>query len=101
MTIEHLLRVSPTSFQPLAYAESVAIRAHPFSAQTFRHAREAIPAVVLAYDLSPLQLAIAEERTPFSKLVVSACAIVGGVFSFFNLLDGALHSSARALDVKI
>ena len=102
LTIEHLLRVSPTTYRPLsAGADGVGIRTHPFSAQTHRHAREAVPAVVFSYDLSPLQLLISEERPPLSKLLISACAIVGGVFSSFNLLDGALHSSARALDVKI
>lgn len=39
----------------------------------------------------------AQERGALSELLLSGCAIVGGVVAFFGLLDGALHTSARAL----
>lgn len=38
-----------------------------------------------------------QERVPVSQLLLSLCAIVGGVVSIFGLLDGLVHASGRAI----
>mmetsp|Transcript_3240 Transcript_3240/g.8033 ORF Transcript_3240/g.8033 Transcript_3240/m.8033 type:complete len:870 (+) Transcript_3240:94-2703(+) len=99
LSIEHFLRVSATSFTPAArtLSSTPTVRTHQFLVTTHRHAKEAIPAIVISYDISPLHLNIKEERTAASQLLLSTCAIIGGVVSFFGLLDGAWHSATRAM----
>mmetsp|Transcript_11645 Transcript_11645/g.28348 ORF Transcript_11645/g.28348 Transcript_11645/m.28348 type:complete len:120 (+) Transcript_11645:2-361(+) len=101
-SIEHYLRVSPTTFSPASLTQLSSRRAspivvHPFVASTHRHAKEATPAVLLTYDVSPIRVEIVQERMAFSQLILSACAIIGGVVSVVGILDGAVHSGGRAL----
>lgn len=43
----------------------------------------------------------AQVRPAISRLLLSSCAIIGGVLSFFKMLDGLVHSSARALGARL
>lgn len=75
-------------------------------APTFRVAgahpcRPGVPAVTFTYDLSPMQVIIAEESEGLFRFVVYVFAIIGGGFTVFGMIDGLVYHSDRLLREKV
>lgn len=51
----------------------------------------------IAFEFSPVTMMITKERKPFSRFVIDLCAIVGGVFVMFGILNSFVQSSKRTL----
>lgn len=49
-----------------------------------------MPIIVINYDFSPVAVKYTMERRYFSHLITSICALVGGIFVIFSLLNSAL-----------
>lgn len=47
-----------------------------------------LPSVKFTFDIDPMNIEISERKRPFYEFLTSLCAIVGGVFAMFGLLDG-------------
>ena len=58
------------------------------------------PAIKLTYNLSPLSVVVTESRTPLYHFVTSLCAIVGGMYTVFNLLDSFVYAGGKLLKQK-
>jgi len=49
-----------------------------------------VPEARFSYDLSPMSVLITRKGKPMYEFVTSICAIIGGTFTVFSLLSGAL-----------
>ena len=63
------------------------------------HSTRGLPGVFFNYEISPLVMVYEEKRASLAHFLTSVCAIVGGVFTVFGLVDkavyGALHRKGR------
>uniref|UniRef100_A0A6N2KY47 Endoplasmic reticulum vesicle transporter C-terminal domain-containing protein n=1 Tax=Salix viminalis TaxID=40686 RepID=A0A6N2KY47_SALVM len=55
------------------------------------------PAVYFLYDLSPITVAIKEERRSFIHFITRLCAILGGTFALTGMLDRWMYRLLEAL----
>ena len=46
-----------------------------------------LPMIVVIYDFAPINMKIVKERKDFGKFLVQLCAIIGGVFVVFGLVN--------------
>ena len=47
-----------------------------------------------SYDMSPIQIIVAEQRRRWYHFVTTTSAIVGGVFTVAGIVDGLVHATA-------
>ena len=87
---------------------SYATPRHPIPIETFQftstsHSRtkETLPSLIISYDVSPIMVRIKEAAPPLSDFIVSLCAIVGGAFAIFGILDGFIYTSQNAVKSRI
>lgn len=71
------------------------------SAATHTTQQGGVPAVTFTYDLSPMQVIIAEESEGLFRFVVYVFAIIGGGFTVFGMIDGLVYHSDRLLREKV
>lgn len=50
-----------------------------------------LPGVFFVYEFSPFMVNKVAKTVPFCHFLVSACAIIGGVFTVLQLLDRLVH----------
>ncbi|GJJ69049.1 endoplasmic reticulum-Golgi intermediate compartment protein 3 [Entomortierella parvispora] len=60
-----------------------------------------LPGVFFNFDISPMVVVQKEERKSFASFLTTVCAIVGGIFTVFSLLDGFIWRAERSLRRKI
>jgi hypothetical protein len=65
-----------------------------------RHAT-GTPHVRFTWTLDPLAIAVTQITPPFVELFVALCAILGGVYTCFGLIDGLTHSTVRRVREKL
>merc|ERR1712227_1188332 len=53
------------------------------------------PAIHFSYEYYPILLNYEEKKMTFLELITSICAILGGLFTVFSLIDSFLYASAR------
>ena len=89
----------PTRYQP---AGSVAhVETYQFTATSHARTKDTLPSLLISYDVSPIQVNIAERRQPTSELVLSFCAIIGGVVAVFGIIDGMLYTGSAVVRQKL
>ena len=99
---QYFLKVVPTAFSGAARTTSTnqfAVTDHfkQVDAEEGRH----LPGVFFFYDLSPIKVNILERRDSVLSFATNLCAIVGGVFAVFGILDATVHRGGKALRAKI
>jgi len=97
---EHFLKVVRTTFRPLSQ-DIVDMYHFTTSAATHTTQQGGVPAVTFTYDLSPMQVIIAEESEGLFRFVVYVFAIIGGGFTVFGMIDGLVYHSDRLLREKV
>ena len=58
------------------------------------------PGIKLTYNLSPMSVIVTEQRIPFYHFITSLCAIVGGMYTIFSLLDSFVYTGSKMLKKK-
>ena len=96
----HSFGVVPVEFRPLGGAEPLTM--YEYSVNTFAHTlqppfmvageRHDGPMVRIAYSVSPMHVVIEEKRKPVLDSVLGICAIIGGVYTVFQIVEGPLHA---------
>lgn len=110
-TLKHYLKVVPTrnllldggaldSFQYASnFAEfqprAVTLALHSASEMFEPHAL--VPQTVFAYDISPLRVVHRQKARSFGDYVTQLCAVIGGVFTVFGLIDNVIHAGVKAV----
>jgi len=46
--------------------------------------------VMMIFEFSPVSMSITKSKAQFSRFIISICAIVGGVFVVFGLINSSL-----------
>ena len=46
--------------------------------------------VMMIFEFSPVSMSITKSNLPLSRFIISCCAIVGGVFVVFGLLNSTI-----------
>jgi len=57
--------------------------------------KELVPEIRISYDLSPLSVTNSRRRPSFLHFLVQLCAIIGGIFTVFGLLDASIYKGLR------
>ncbi|KAI5084366.1 hypothetical protein GOP47_0000535 [Adiantum capillus-veneris] len=60
-----------------------------------------LPGVFFFYDLSPIKVNFNQRTTPFLHFLTNVCAIVGGVFTVFGIIDAFVYHGHRVIKKKI
>ncbi len=92
-TFEHHVNVMPTSVGGGPHP----IETFQFTATSHGRTRETLPSLIISYDVSPIRAHIEAKAAATSDFIVSLCAIIGGAFSIFGIVDGVYFASAKAL----
>lgn len=95
----HYLKVIRTTLSLLGQAAPTDMYHFTSASSTMTH--HGSPAITFSYDLSPMQVLVAEETEGLFRFVVYCFAILGGGFTVFGLLDGVLFHGSRLLREKV
>lgn len=100
ITHDHYVKVVPTQYRPLGAAEATMLYEYTISSNhyaleppfvTSGEAHDG-PIIKVAYDLSPLQVAVEEARKPTSEGILGMCSLLGGVYASSMLLESFLQA---------
>mmetsp|Transcript_48321 Transcript_48321/g.156213 ORF Transcript_48321/g.156213 Transcript_48321/m.156213 type:complete len:578 (+) Transcript_48321:42-1775(+) len=110
-TLKHFLKVVPTRSvmraapAPLdSYQYSTTFNEFsPHEAKLAMHVagedlepRALVPQTVFSYDISPLRVVHRQAVGSFGDYLTQLCAVVGGVFTVFGLIDNVIHAGVKA-----
>ena len=98
-TQEHHINVMPTSYA--THRHPIPIETFQFTSTSHSRTKETLPSLIISYDVSPIMVRIKEAAPPLSDFIVSLCAIVGGAFAIFGILDGFIYTSQNAVKSRI
>lgn len=62
---------------------------------------ERFPSAKFSYQISPMAVVISEVRPPLYKFLTNICALIGGLFTIFNMLNSATDSAVRTFKKSI
>jgi len=96
-TQEHHINIMPTSVRVVSAMTARVLETFQFTATSHARTRDTLPSLIISYDVSPIQANIKEEHKPWSEFIVSLCAIVGGAFSLFGIIDGLIFTGAAEI----
>lgn len=98
-TLEHFLKVVHTSYEMRGAST---LETYQYSVNHNAYAEgDSLPSAVFSYDISPMQVVVAEQVTSLATFLTRICAIIGGVFTVTGLLDGALYYGGATLRRKM
>merc|ERR1711871_1269449 len=104
-THEHYLKVVETqvmhrNYQHLDHFTDSHVYRYTASSHEYQEEGN-IPKIKFTYDLDPMGVLVQDNATPLYKFITSVCAIIGGAFTIFGLLDGVFYHSMRTLEKKM
>lgn len=98
MSHEHYIKVVSTRFEVGSMRYSQQVLGYQLSTATHQYKADPnVPEARFSYDLSPTAVVISQAGRRWYEFVTSLCAIIGGTFTTFSLMDGVLHSLQRRL----
>jgi len=96
-TQEHHINIMPTAVTVVTTMLHRVVETYQFTSTSHGRTRDTLPSLIISYDISPIQAQIKEEYKPWSSFLISLCAIVGGTFSLFGIIDGLIFSSVEEI----
>ena len=102
-TLEHHVNIMPTSVQGGGVAGrglSQFVQTYQFTATSHGRTRETMPSLVISFDVSPIHAQIVDEGQTLADFVVNLCAIVGGAFAVFGIIDSLVFAGGSAIRKK-
>lgn len=99
LTQEHHVNVVPTSFT--AKGAGSPTLTYQFTSTSHKRTKDTLPSMLISYDVAPIQVQITHKGDSFVTLITNLCAIIGGAFSIFGILDGVLFTGGNAIRKKI
>ena len=94
----------PHIFIDTSTADQVDFRSYSYALTTNKKAADLQPElnmVMFIFEFSPVSMSITKSSSPLSKFIIGICAIVGGVFVVFGLINTtllAVTKKARGTD---
>ena len=56
-----------------------------------------LPGVIFSYDVSPYRVVHTARRQGLAEFLTQLCAVIGGVFTVFGMLDGVVYNGIKAV----
>jgi len=98
-TLEHYLKVVHTSY---ALSTTRSLDTYQYTVNNNNYQDGAgLPAAVFSYDISPMQVMVAEKRESFAAFLTQICAIIGGVFTVTGLIDALVYHGGNTFARKM
>eukprot|EP00033_Pygsuia_biforma_P000987 GCRY01001131.1.p1 GENE.GCRY01001131.1~~GCRY01001131.1.p1 ORF type:complete len:375 (-),score=59.55 GCRY01001131.1:102-1226(-) len=104
MMYQYYLEIVPTTY---VFNDGITIETNQYSkTETQRVVDQkrgsyGLPGVFFIYDISPLAVTITEKYRPFTHLLTSLFAIIGGVFSVMGIFDALIFHGIHTIEGKI
>eukprot|EP00262_Sarcandra_glabra_P008847 TRINITY_DN226_c0_g4_i1.p1 TRINITY_DN226_c0_g4~~TRINITY_DN226_c0_g4_i1.p1 ORF type:complete len:385 (+),score=63.20 TRINITY_DN226_c0_g4_i1:84-1238(+) len=92
---------------PTIYSDIIGRRIHSNQFSVTEHFKQAdgfpqpLPGVFFFYDFSPIKVIFTEENVSLVHFLTSICAIVGGVFTIFGIIDTFVYHGHKAIKKKM
>lgn len=99
-TLEHHVNIMPTSFRAGGPFSSP-IETYQFTSTSHSRTKDALPSLIVSYEVSPIQVRITATHQPLSEFLINLCAIVGGAFAIFGILDAVVFESGNIVKKKM
>ena len=58
------------------------------------------PGNKFTYHISPMSVVVTESRMPFYHFLTNVCAIIGGMYTIFSLLDSIVYQGSKIIKKK-
>jgi len=104
---EYFVQVVPTVYEDLAghvintnqfsvteYLEKIEKEEHTYGSR-------GVPGLFIMYELSPITIDFKETSKSFLHFLTNLCAIIGGIFTIFNLIDSFVYHGVRSIKKKM
>ncbi|CAN8074456.1 unnamed protein product [Agarophyton chilense] len=102
MSHEHYIKVVSTTFETRSMRSSGSILGYQMTTSNQQYKADAtVPEARFSYDLSPTAVVISRAGRRWYEFITSLCAIVGGTFTVFSLMDGVFHTLQRKMSVPL
>ena len=98
-TLEHHVNVMPTTFTSSWFTTPV--ETYQFTSTSHSRTKDALPSLIISYDVSPIQVRITAAHQPVSGFIVNLCAVIGGAFAIFGILDGIVFEGGNVVRKKL
>ena len=85
---------------PIVYLVRFGLNAVPMYGVSQRVDTVLRPGIKFSYNLSPMSVVVTEKRMPFYHFLTSLCAIIGGMYTIFSLLDTFVYHGSKMLAIK-
>lgn len=96
MSHEHNIKVVSTHYEVGTILGSSEIKGYQMAVSSHQFdADPNVPTARFSYDLSPTAVVISQEGRRWYEFFTSLCAIIGGMFTSFQLLNGLLGSVTK------
>lgn len=98
MSHEHYIKVVSTRYQTGSLRGAREILGYQMSTSNHQYKSDPnVPEARFSYDLSPTAVVITQAGRRWYEFLTSLCAIVGGTFTIFSLMDGVIHSLQKRM----
>ena len=57
--------------------------------------------MIISYDVSPIQVRITATHQPIAEFLINLCAIIGGAFASFGIVDAILFEGGNVVRKKL
>lgn len=96
MSHEHYIKVVATHYQTGTLIGHKSVLGYQMAVSSQQYKSDPnVPEARFSYDLSPTAVLISQAGRRWYEFVTSLCAIIGGVFTTFSLMDGVLDRVFR------
>ena len=98
-TYEHYIQIVPTIYKTHS---GTSIKTYKYSVTSAEHSdTERFPSAKFSYQISPMAVVISEGGTPLYTFLTNICAIIGGLFTVFSMLNTAADSAVKTFKKTI
>lgn len=97
-TTEHYVAIVPTAVKTPA---GETLETYQFTATSHARTKDTLPSLIISYDVSPIEVRIEGKAQATSDFIVQLCAIIGGAFAIFGVVDGTLYSTSKVVRRKM
>jgi thiol-disulfide isomerase/thioredoxin len=92
ITHEHYVKVVPRRFEPLR-GPIIEMYEYTINSNVYETDKDNIPSVRLVWDISPMEVVEKQVRRPLVEGICQLVGFLGGVYTFFMMLEGTLHGA--------
>ena len=99
-THEHFVKVVATTYTYLSVGTIDTFKyTHYFA--TFHSEETHLPTARVQFEIAPVRVVVTETHKPFFRFATNVFALCGGAYTFFSLVDSALHSAHDRLKRRL